>query len=159
MAKIFNRGAMVGFLMIALFFVASLFLYLGATGPQPVQAAVITPVVNVGRDGSRLVTFFQARTLTADTRQCFDLSDMEIIDLQYNVDMTLGNATTVSLQQTNIDATSGPFNTADVIATVPATPADADVMKEAAVFGRWNCVFVDLTNSNPISITVLGVAK
>lgn len=159
MAKIFNRGVVVGFSMIALFFLASLFLYLGATGPQPVQAAVITPVVQTGRDGSRLVTFFQSQTLTADARQCFDLSDMEIIDLQYNVDMTLGNATTVSLQQTNINPTVGPFNTADTIATVPATPADADVMKEAAVFGRWNCVFVDVTNTNPISITVLGVAK
>lgn len=127
--------------------------------PQPVQAAIITPVAQTGRDGARVVEFMDAQTITADTRSCFELQDMEIVDLQYQVDMTLGNATTVTLQQTNINPTAGPFNSAAVIATVPATPADADVMTQAALHGRWNCVFVDLTNSNPISITVIGVAK
>lgn len=128
---------------------------------ERVQAAVITPVVQSARgpEAARLATFYNRQVITSDTRACFDLKDYETLDYQYQVDATAGNATTVTLQQTNIDPTAGPFNSANVIATVPATPADADVMSQAALFGRWNCLFVDVTNSNPITFTVVGVAK
>lgn len=128
--------------------------------PQSVYAAIITPVAQTARgDGSRIAQFYDTQVLTADTRVCFDLADFEIVDLQYQVDATLGNATTVTMQQTNIDPTSGPFNSAGVVATVPATPADANVMTQTALFGRWNCAFVDVTNTNPITFTIIGVAK
>lgn len=123
-----------------------------------VQAAVITPVTQTGRgDLSREARFFDVEVITADTRKCFDLADYEIIDIQYQVDATAVNTTSVSLQQTNIDPTNGPFNTANAIATVVST--DANVMVQLPTFGKWNCVLADVTNSNPLTLTIIGVAK
>lgn len=145
--------------ILALVFLASLFA--AAPNGAPVQAAIITPVVQTGRgpETARMAEYFAARVITADTRICFDLAGYETMDLQYAVDATASNATTVTLQQTNINPTSGPFNSGNVIATVPATPADADAMSQVPLFGRWNCMFVDVTNSSPVTITVIGVAK
>src|SRR5688572_26860290 len=81
--------------------------------PSNVYAAVITPVAQTARgEPARIAEFFDVRVITADTRVCFDLADMELMDLQYQVDATTANTTSVTLQQTNIDPTSGPFNTA-----------------------------------------------
>lgn len=129
--------------------------------PAPyVQAAVITPIAQTGRgnDEARVAQFFVSKIVIADTRICFDLKDYETMDIQYAVDATLANATTVTVQQTNIDPTLGPFNSAQVIATV-STPTDADAMTQIGLFGRWNCVFVDVTNANPETVTIIGVAK
>lgn len=126
--------------------------------PAPdVQAAVITPVAQTARDGSRIAEFFNTRVITEDTRVCFDLADYEVMDLQYQVDATTANTTTITTQQTNIDPTSGPFNAGSAVATVIA--ADANTMFQTPLFGRWNCVFADVTNSNPVTFTIIGVAK
>jgi hypothetical protein len=145
--------------ILALVFLASLFVV--SPNGAPVQAAIITPVVNDrgGPEAPRIAEYFASRVVTADTRICFDLAGYETLDLQYAVDATASNATTVTHQQTNISPTAGPFNSGSIIATVPATPADADAMSQVAVFGRWNCMFVDVTNASPVTITVIGVAK
>lgn len=154
-----RRDKMLGALIVvaAVLFVGSLFF--GASNTQPVMAAVITPVAQTARGDSRIAEFMDTRVLTEDTRVCFDLADYETLDVQYSVDTTGPNATTVTMQQTNIDPTSGPFNSGVVIATVPATPADANAMTQTAAFGRWNCAFVDVTDSTPITFTIIGVAK
>lgn len=128
-------------------------------GPLHVQAAVITPIsVNArGPEAARVAEYFVSKVITADTRVCFDLSGYETIDLQYQVDATLANTTTVTTQQTNISPTAGPFNTGAAVATVIS--ADANTMLQTGAFGRWNCVLADVTNSNPITFTIIGVAK
>lgn len=130
--------------------------------PEPyVHAAVITPIAQTarGNDQARVAQFFVSRAITADTRICFDLKDYETMDLQYAAVTGLSNATTIKVQQTNIDPTAGPFNDAQTIATVPSTPADANAMTQVGMFGRWNCVFADVTNTNPVTLTIIGVAK
>jgi hypothetical protein len=144
-------------IIVAVLALASLNLVMGPGYAADVQAAVITPVAQTARDGSRIATFFDVRAITADTRVCFDLADFQIMDLQYRADATETNTTTISLQQTNIDPTAGPFNTAQTVATVVAT--DADIMSQVGLFGRWNCVFADVANTNPITLTIIGVAK
>jgi hypothetical protein len=139
----------------AVLFLASLFWVQPNT--RGVQAAVITPIAVTARGDSRLATYFDAQTITADTRVCFDLADYDLMDLQFKVDATDANTATVTFQQTNIDPTSGPFNTAQTVATVIAT--DADAFSQVGLFGRWNCAFVDLTNANPVTYTLIGVAK
>jgi hypothetical protein len=154
-----RRAAPLGLVALLVFalFVGSLF----GVRPmgQPVQAAVITPVlVNArGPEGARVAEYFVSRVITSDTRVCFDLAGYEAMDLQYQVDATAANTTTVSLQQTNIDPTAGPFNAANAIATVVST--DANAFSQVGLFGRWNCVLADVTNSNPITFTIVGVAK
>lgn len=157
MLKNHNRGvgAVAVFLLTA--FVFSLLFVRPST--EPAQAAVITPIAQTGRDGSRVAQYFVSQAITTDTRVCFDLADYEIMDLQYQVVVSDSNPTTLTLQQTNIDPASGPFNAASAIATVAATPAAANVMAQLPLFGRWNCVLADVTNTNPITFTVIGVAK
>lgn len=144
-------------LVLALLFFGSLI----GVRPQSetVYAAVVTPVsVNArGGEDARVAEFFVSRAITSDTRVCFDLSEYETMDLQYKVDATAANTTTVSVQQTNIDPSSGPFNSANAIATVVST--DADTFSQVGLFGRWNCVYADVTNSNPVTFTIIGVAK
>lgn len=128
--------------------------------PRPVQAAVITPVTQTARDGSRVAEFFVTRAITEDTRVCFDLAEFEVMDLQYKsiaASGALSNPTTITTQQTNIDPTSGPFNAGSAVATVQAT--SADTMFQTPLFGRWNCVYANVTNSNPVTLTIIGVAK
>ena len=122
-----------------------------------VQAAVITPIAITGRGEGRVAQFFNSQTITADTRACFDLADYDLMDLQFKVDATLANTATVTFQQTNIDPTNGPFNTAQTIATVVST--DADAFSQVGLYGRWNCAYIDVTNSNPVVYTIIGVAK
>ena len=150
-----HAGLIVAVVGLFVFFALNLLVMQPTT--QPVQAAIITPVVNVGRDGSRIATFFHGEAITQDTRVCFDLADMEIMDLQYQVDATDANTATVSLQQTNIDPTDGPFNAAQTVATVIST--DANAFSQVGLFGRWNCIFADVTTSDPITFTIIGVAK
>lgn len=136
--------------------------WFGTPQVQPVQAAVITPIAQVARGhDAKYIPFFNNRVITADTRVCFDLMHHDIMDLQYIVDATLANTTTVSFQNTNTNpnlADPTPvYNAANAIATVVST--DANTFAQIGLFGRWNCVLADVTNTNPITFTIIGVAK
>lgn len=139
-------------LMLALF-MASLF---NARPMGPVQAAVITPVAQTARgtEPARVLNYFKAATITADTRACFDLAQFEIADVQYNIDQGTTNTVTLSLQNSN-DLTT--FNAANAIVT--ANAADANGIGQYPLFGKYNCVLADVTNSSALSLTVIGVAK
>lgn len=155
-ASLRKNGLFVALVVVlGMFFGLSISVFQPAGGP--VQAAVVTPIAQTGREDSRIATFFYAETISADTRRCFDLADMEIMDLQYQVDATNANTTTVTFQQTNINPINGPFNSAQAVATVIST--DANTFSQVGLFGQWNCVFLDVTNSQPISFTIIGVAK
>lgn len=150
-----HGGLTVAVIGLLLFFVLNLMVMQPTA--QPVQAAVITPIAQTARGESRVASYFVSEAITADTRRCFDLADMDLLDLQYQADATTANTTTITFQQTNIDPTAGPFNSAQVIATVIST--DANTFSQIGTFGRWNCVFADVTNSNPLTLTIIGVAK
>ncbi len=157
MSNIKRVGLWVAGAALGLLFIASLLWV--QPGPMGVQAAVITPVAQTSRgpEGARIAEYFVSKVIAADTRVCFDLMGYETLDLQYQVDATLANTTTITTQQSNISPTAGPFNTGSAVATVVST--DANTMLQTAMFGRYNCVLADVTNSNPITFTIIGVAK
>jgi hypothetical protein len=131
----------------------------------PVSAApmaVITPVTTSGSGGlNEKVTFFNGN-VTADTRVCFDLSNFNKIDLQWNIDQTIVNTTTIKLQWSNEPNASAGASTADYVDTATiasANAADATGGNEYLVSGQHNCVFVDETNTNPLRLGIWGVAK
>lgn len=157
MNKVSRRGVTTWALITVGAFLFMLSMVFVQPATDPVQAAVVTPVAQTGRDGSRVAEFFVNETITADTRKCFDLADYEIMDLQFQVDATAANTATVTMQQTNIDPTTGPFNSANAIATVIST--DANAFSQVGLFGRWNCVFIDVTNANTVTYSIIGVAK
>lgn len=51
------------------------------------------------------------------------------------------------------------MNTKHGATIVSANAADADALAQFAVYGRYTNVYADVTNTNPVTITVIGVAK
>jgi hypothetical protein len=41
----------------------------------------------------------------------------------------------------------------------PDNAADASVLSQAAVFGKYARIHADVTNTNPVKITVIGILK
>lgn len=139
-------------------FLLSMFLY---PAVRPVEAgplAAITPVVVYGAGGDNFkVTFFDGN-VTADTRQCFDLSVYKVVDLQYIIDQGTVNTTTLKLQWSN-QGMATTSNYEDEATLVSANVADAHAGNQYRLSGTFNCVFADVSNANPLSLKVYGVAK
>lgn len=127
--------------------------------PQDVSAApnaIPTPLAITGGDDTpRLAVFFDGTAgITADTRSCVDSTYWETMDLQYVIDQGTVNTTTLTLEFTN-NRTTWP----DGINAVASNTADADEMIEVHLFGVQTCVFANVTNSNLITITAIGLMK
>ncbi|MCL4863382.1 MAG: hypothetical protein KJZ93_28520 [Caldilineaceae bacterium] len=123
---------------------------------QAAPAAAPTPITQYPRNPApRVANFWQAPTaLTADARTCVNVDGFNVLDLHYIIDQGTVNTTTVTLQFSNIDGAyvSGP-------AVVSANTADTADMKQFQVYGRWACLHVDVSNSNPWTITAVGLVK
>lgn len=118
--------------------------------------AIPTPV-SVTHSGVRsdIVTFWDGEVITEDgCSPLLNIADHSKIDLQWTVNQTTTNTTTFSLRFSNDGEALA------VGATVlNANAADATDMQQFAVFGRQACIYADVTNSNPIEVTFVGVAK
>lgn len=134
-------------------------------GPQQASASVPGPLlaptpvsVNLGGIGKAL-SFYQTKVLTADGASSYQgIIDANKVDLQWVVDQTLvagaANTTTLKLQFSN-DGT----NWIDGATVLSANAADANDMQQHLLFGRYARIYADVTNTNPLTLTVLGVAK
>lgn len=134
-------------------------LFTGTLMQTPVEGAPLgapTPIAQYPTNPQpRLVSFWSAASLTADARStCFDLSGYNTLDLQYILDQGTTNTTTVNLQFSNI-----PGSYVSGVAVVTANAADATDLKEFNLFGGRTCLYADVTNSNSLSVTVVGLAK
>ncbi len=130
----------------------------GSTQAAPSFAP--TPVAAVQRSPApEFPTFFNAKVLTADTRSdCFEVPDYSIVDLQYIVDQTIvaaaANTTTLTLQWSNDNA-----NYVNGLAVATNNVTDTSDLQQFQLFGRHACIYADVTNTNPVTITALGVVK
>lgn len=139
-----------------------LVLSFGAPQTSTAAPAMIPTPVSITRPGNGVAPeypiFFNGVALTADTRSsCFEVPEYSAVDLQYLVDQTLAttvNTTTLKLQFSNDLVT---FIDGAAIATSNIT--DTSDMLQLAIFGRYTCVYADVSNTNPITWTVLGVVK
>lgn len=125
----------------------------------PVAAAPMaapTPVsVSSGSGETDFATFASIEAITADKRSgCVDVARFKQADVQYLVDVTTANTTTVTMQFTNDKVT---YN--DGLAVASAITADGSAMQQFPVFGRYMCMYVNVTNSNPITWTITAVLK
>lgn len=145
-------------LAIAILFIAALTLSVQApTEVMAAPAAAPTPVSVSAADGSpEVLTFADAVVMTADGVVGSELPVYAVqrLDLQHIVDQTVANGTTVTLQYSNdgVNWVNGP-----TVATVVST--DLNDMQQYATFGRYNRFLADVTNSNPITITLIAVGK
>lgn len=130
----------------------------GSTQAAPSFAP--TPVAAVQRSPApEFPLFFNAKVLTADTRSdCFEVPDYSIVDLQYIVDQTIvaaaANTTTLTLQWSNDNA-----NYVNGLAVATNNVTDTSDLQQFQLFGRHTCVYADVSNTNPVTITALGVVK
>jgi len=116
-----------------------------------------TPVANLpGDSGASVVNFQPATALTSDTntRSSLDLKDFEYVDLSYTIDHGTVNTTTLTVQYSNDGS-----NWVNGVALVSNSAADGSDITRIPMFGRYMRVNQDVTNSNAITITLIGVAK
>lgn len=103
------------------------------------------------------VTYWDAAPLTADTRaECFETASNDLIDIQYTIDQGAGvpNTTTVKLQHSVDNLTF-----IDGVNVVASNSADASDLKQFQVFGRYTCLYADVSNTNTVTITAKAVVK
>lgn len=105
------------------------------------------------------VTLKSTGSITADAGgPAQNLPSYSRLDIQYVIDQTVigtaANTTTLTLQYSNDGA-----NWVNGAALVTANAADASDMNEYPNVGRYTRIYQDVSNTNPITITVLAVAK
>ena len=147
----------------SLLLLATLFALIALTPVQaanPGPLAAPTPVAAVQRSaGPEFPVFWANRVLTASERSsCFEVPDYAVVDLHTIVDQTpvagAPNTTTIKLQFSNDNASF-----VDGVTAVNANAADAADLQQFQLFGRWACVYATVSNSNPVTVTVMGVVK
>jgi hypothetical protein len=117
-----------------------------------------TPVTNPGaRSASVLapVNFYRSVAVTADGRgQIYNLSAYNILDVQYVIDQGTTNTITLKVQYScdGVNWSDGP-----TIASAKA--ADTSDILQVNNYCRYTNIYADVANTNPVTITVVGVAK
>jgi hypothetical protein len=142
--------------IVAVTLLALFALSFGTPVSQAAPLAAPTPVsVTTGNKSPEFPAFFNAKALTADTRSsCFEVPDYTAVDLMTVIDQGTVNTVTLTLNFSNDNS-----NFADGAAVVSANAADATALNQFALFGRWTCIYADVTNTNPVTITAIGVVK
>lgn len=152
-------GAAVAFVLLLVSFFGAIAL-MPSSNTQAAPAAAPTPVAAVQRSPApEFPVFFNNKVLTADTRSsCFEVPDYAVVDLQYIVDQTLvdlaANTTTLTLQWSNDN-----INFVNGLAVATNNVTDTNDLQQFQLFGRHACVYADVTNTNPVTVTALGVVK
>lgn len=101
------------------------------------------------------VEFFVTEVITTDlASEAFQLANYSLLDVQYVIDQGTVNTATLKLQHSNDGS-----NWTDGTSLVTSNAADAAVLNQYYNFGRYTRVYGDVTNSNPVTVTVIGVAK
>jgi len=136
-------------------------LFAPASGVSAAPPAAPTPIANIpgDSDNSLYVTFQSALSMSADTNTTGRLvQGYEYLDLQTTVDQTVvgteNNTTTITIQFSNDGSNwdNGP-------AILSSNAADTTDMTRVQLFGRYVRFNQDVTLGNPITITLLGLAK
>lgn len=152
-----NFKKVAGLLAFALLFVALLLAGMNtarAAAPGPLMAP--TPVsVSAAAAAPGEAVLFSTSVLTEDTYSArAPVAAFQRTDIQHVLDQTDVNTVTLTLQFSNDGE-----NWTDGAALVSNNAADASLLQQVSVFGKYARVFANVTNSNPVTVTVIGVLK
>ncbi len=125
-----------------------------AAEPGPLMAP--TPVsVSAAAAAPGEAVLFSASVLTDDTYSArVPVAAFQRTDIQHVVDQGTTNTATLTIQFSNDGE-----NWTDGAALATNNAADAALLQQVNVFGKYARVYANLTNNNPITITVIGVLK
>lgn len=121
--------------------------------------AAVTPVAGVVHSGVRsdVLTFWSTEVITADgCSALLNIQDHAKIDLQWKIDQGTTNTTTFTTRWTNDGAVANVVTDATVVS---ANAADATAGGQFSLFGRQACIYADVSNTNTLTVTFIGVAK
>lgn len=154
------RQMIFGSLAVAVVIFAAL--VLSMTGPANVTAApsaAPTPVsINHAGTFADVPVFWSTQVVTADGGSSLqNIQNHQVVDLQWGIDQTL--LTTMNTTTLKIQFSNDGVNWIDGASFVSANVADANDMQQYAIFGRYARVYADVSNTNPLTLTVIGVAK
>lgn len=141
--------------------VAMVFASIGVgTSPAALSAPLAAPTpVSVTRPANNQAfitwTPFSATVLTADSTVCQEIAKYSVADILYSIDQGTTNTTTLTAKWGVADTTT----LATGISIVAANVADATDMQQMALFGRYFCILADVTNTEPLTLTVQAIAK
>lgn len=126
------------------------------TPAMAAPSAAPTPVsVNHAGVQSKVGEFWTTQVITTDGGSApQNILGHEKIDLQLVLDMGTTNTTTFNLQFSNDGA-----NWVDGATVGSALAIDTNSLQQYAIFGRYARVYADVENTNPLTVTVIGVAR
>lgn len=129
------------------------------TPTSAAPAAIPTPVAGTYTGGTmaRVVTLYDSNvtTSTAFGGNPINVLTADRIDLQWIVDQpTSVNTTTVKLQFSN-----DQINWVDGATVLNANAADAADMQQYNLFGAYVRANIDATNTNTVSVKLIGVIR
>lgn len=146
------------FVIVAMVCIAVLLIVPVLFNPPQVDAAFTTPVASWphSTDNSKWpIYFWVTEVLTqSGASEEYKLMNYEALDLHYIIDVGTVNTTTIKLQYSN-DGT----NWADGANVVANVNSDKNVIDQFYNVGAYTRLYATLTNNNPITITVIGLAK
>ena len=152
-----NLKYVVGLVAVALLFVGLLLAGMNtAQAAQPGPLMAPTPVsVSAAAVAPGEVVLFSASVLTEDTYSArVPVAAFQRTDIQHVLDQTDVNTVTLTLQFSNDGE-----NWTDGAALVSNNAADASLLQQTNLFGKYARVYANVTNSNPVTVTVIGVLK
>ncbi len=127
---------------------------------QPVQAAppaAPTPVANLYQSNTG-----QTLTLQKKTRFTADRNSNSVETLKFNaldISLTVDQHTTVNTTTFTIQYSNDNQNWDDGINLLTSNNVDTTEITKVPVFGRYLRVKQDLTNSQPLTVTILAVGR
>jgi hypothetical protein len=123
---------------------------------QAAPAAAPTPVASgFSAKSPTELTWLAGVATTADGGStALNVAGWQVTDIQYNIDQADVNTVTLKLQFSNDNV-----NWTDGATLVTDNAADASVLSQAAVFGKYARIHANVTNSNPVTLTVIGILK
>lgn len=118
--------------------------------------AAPTPAVSgySAKPASELTWLAGVATTADGGSTALNVASWQATDIQYVIDQGTTNTVTLKLQFSNDNV-----NWTDGATLVTDNAADASVLSQAAVFGKWARVYADVANSNPVTVTVIGIMK
>lgn len=151
-----KRFTLVALSLLLLF---AVLLSIGSSGKVSAAPFGVPTPVSVSRSITKWfpVTYWDTAPLAADTRaECFETAANDLVDIQYTIDQGAGvpNTTTLKLQHSVDNLTF-----IDGVSVVASNSADASDLKQFQVFGRYTCLYADVSNTNAVTITAKAVVK
>lgn len=154
-----NLKVLVPLAVAVLMLVGLVFTMNTAQADQPQPAALVTPVSASVQAAPGEAAFWSSAVVTEDKGStAVQVKLFQRTDIQYVTDQTAvagaTNTTTLKLQFSN-----DGVNWEDGATIATSNAADGAALSQQAVFGKYARVYADVSNTNPVTLTVIGVMK